>query len=228
MTRDPQNLVTQLDYFFSDDELLGSALTHRSARGNNNERLEFLGDAVLGFVIAAELYRLAPDASEGELSRLRASLVKKATLAEIAAELKLGDYLALGGGELKSGGYRRASILADALEALLGAVYLDGGMAAAEQLIDRLFADRLRAAVEQGAIKDAKTRLQEYLQQRGLALPEYSVSAIFGADHERRFTLVCRAGEPERAVSGEGGSRRRAEQRAASAMLATLRSEESS
>ena len=226
MTRDPQALVSQLDYAFSDDELLGAALTHRSARGDNNERLEFLGDAVLGFVIAAELYRRAPLASEGELSRLRASLVKKATLAEIAGELKLGDYLALGSGELKSGGYRRASILADALEALLGAVYLDGGLSAAEQLIERLYADRLRAAVEKGASKDAKTRLQEFLQQRGLPLPEYTVSAIAGADHERRFTLACRAGEPPRVITGEGGSRRRAEQRAARAMLDALRNEE--
>ena len=222
MIRDRQELVAALDYQFRDPALLTEALTHRSARGSNNERLEFLGDAVLGAVVAARLFHVAPDASEGDLSRLRATLVKKDALADIAMELELGEYLLLGGGELKSGGFRRRSILADGLEALIGAIYCDGGMAAAEALIDRLFSVRLQAAVDSGAHKDAKTRLQEALQKIGLELPEYVVADVAGADHERVFRVTCAVPQRGLTVDAKGRSRRRAEQRAAKAMLEQL------
>ncbi len=217
------SLLTLLGHEFSDASLLDAALTHRSARGPNNERLEFLGDSILGFVISSWLYREAPLASEGELSRMRASLVRKATLADIAGELRLGDSLALGSGELKSGGFRRGSIVADALEALLGAVYLDDGLQRAEEVIKRLFAERVRQVLAEGARKDPKTLLQEYLQAEGAALPEYTVSEVRGKAHEHVFTVECRAGEPPVVATGEGSSRRRAEQAAATRMLEQLR-----
>jgi len=223
VSRDVRTLTAALGYEFDDPELLRAALTHRSALGQNNERLEFLGDAALGFVIASWLYREVPDASEGDLSRLRSSLVNKSTLAGIAADLSLGDYLALGGGELKSGGFRRASIIADALEALLGALYLDGGLARVEGVIERLFAQRVRDVLEVGVQKDSKTLLQEYLQAQGAPLPDYTVSEVRGLAHEHVFTVECTAGEPVVIVRGEGSSRRGAEQAAASRMLEQLR-----
>ncbi|MEM6641243.1 MAG: ribonuclease III [Pseudomonadota bacterium] len=223
--RNREELATRLGYRFLDPTLLDEALTHRSARGRNNERLEFLGDAVLGAVIAARLHDQAPDASEGDLSRLRASLVKRESLAKVAAELSLGDYLSLGGGELKSGGFRRASILADALEAIIGAVFQDGGFSASEEVIDRLFHDRARRAIARGANKDAKTRLQETLQKMGLELPEYEVANVSGADHDRLFRVVCAVPQRALSVDAEGSSRRRAEQRAAAAMLECLASD---
>lgn len=222
MTRNRDELVATLGYAFHDPAYLDEALTHRSARGANNERLEFLGDAVLGAIVAARLYVADTSASEGDLSRLRASLVKKDALADIAVELGIGDYLSLGGGELKSGGFRRRSILADALEAIIGAVYCDGGMSAAEALIDRLFTTRLDAAVRSGAHKDAKTRLQEALQKIGLNLPEYVVADVAGADHERVFRVTCAVPQRGLSVDAKGRSRRRAEQRAAAAMLEQL------
>ena len=165
----------RLQYEPRDLTLFRAALTHRSATGSNNERLEFLGDAVLNLLVAHALYRVFPQANEGDLSRLRARLVSREPLAEIAAELGLGEALQLGSGELKSGGFRRHSILADALEALCGAIFLDGGLDGVEPLIERLFGPRLAALPEPEALKDAKTRLQEYLQSRSLALPRYAV-----------------------------------------------------
>jgi ribonuclease-3 len=217
--RDRRELAAALDCRFNDPALLDEALTHRSARGSNNERLEFLGDAVLGAIIAAELFTAAPDASEGDLSRLRASLVKKESLARIAADLSLGDYLSLGGGELKSGGFRRASILADALEAVIGAVYRDAGMAGAHRVINHLFGEHLQTAIRSGAHKDAKTRLQEALQKDGFELPVYEVAEVSGADHDRVFRVTCAVPQKNLTVEGEGRSRRRAEQRAAASML---------
>lgn len=223
MSLAPGALLSQLGYAFRDPALLESALTHRSAGGVNNERLEFLGDAVLGMVIAENLYRRYPQASEGELSRLRASLVRKQTLAELAFELKLGDYLRLGSGELKSGGFRRDSILADALEAIFGAVYLDGGFAAGAQLILSLYAERLDILPEKPlAIKDPKTQLQEYLQGRHMQLPEYAVISVCGEAHDQTFEVECSIAALAQNTRAQGSSRRRAEQQAAQQMLAQL------
>ncbi len=228
MIRDRAEIARAIGRSFSDPAVLDEALTHRSARGRNNERLEFLGDAVLGAVIASRLFDAAPEASEGDLSRLRASLVKRESLAQVAAELSLGDYLSLGAGELKSGGFRRASILADALEAVIGAVYRDGGFDAAAHVIDRLFTARLQTAVASGADKDAKTRLQETLQKMGLELPSYDVADIAGADHDRIFRVTCAVPQRQLIVDAQGRSRRRAEQRAAAAMLKQLAEAEAS
>ncbi len=198
------------------------ALRHRSVGGTNNERLEFLGDAVLGMVIAHELYTRFPKAAEGELSRLRASLVKKPTLAEVARDLKLGDFLVLGSGELKSGGFRRDSILADALEAVFGAIYLDAGFASCRDVILRLYRNRLDATPAAAQLKDPKTRLQEYLQAQHLDLPEYTVTAIQGQAHRQTFEVSCRVAQLDQQANGTGSSRRRAEQDAAACMLALL------
>jgi ribonuclease-3 len=212
----------ELGYRFRDPEYLQRALTHRSAGGRHNERLEFLGDAVLGFVIAESLHRALPDADEGHLSRLRASLVKRETLAKLAQGLELGQRLHLGAGELKSGGFRRASILADALEALLGAIYLDGDIVAARAVIGRLYADRLRDLPPPEALKDPKTRLQELMQGRGLPVPVYHVEAIHGADHRQSFDVACEIETLTQRTVGHGTSRRRAEQAAAERMLDAL------
>jgi ribonuclease-3 len=209
----------RLGYEPRDLGLFRAALTHRSATGPNNERLEFLGDSVLNLLIARELYVAFPQATEGDLSRLRARLVSREPLAEIAAELNVGDILQLGSGELKSGGFRRQSILADALEALLGAIFLDSGLPAAEPVIVRLFARRIAALPEPEALKDAKTRLQEHLQSRGLALPRYAVSRVEGEDHAQRFTVSCEVAVLGLHTQGSGSSRRRAEQAAAERML---------
>lgn len=216
-------LLRKLDYRFRDISLLFAALTHRSAGGANNERLEFLGDAVLGLVIAEALYTRYPDAAEGELSRLRASLVRKQTLAELARDLELGEFLRLGSGELKSGGFRRDSILADALEAIFGAVYQDGGYDACRALIQALYHERLETLPDDAAeLKDPKTRLQEHLQGRGLELPTYTVLSVFGEAHAQTFKVECRIAALESSACGTGSSRRRAEQQAAQQMLQTL------
>jgi ribonuclease III len=211
-----------LGYQPRDAGLFRAALTHRSAAGANNERLEFLGDAVLNLVIAEQLYRAFPQADEGDLSRLRARLVSREPLAEVAAGLELGSVLRLGSGELKSGGFRRQSILADALEAVCGAVFLDGGLAAVEPLVQTLFAPRLAALPDPATLKDAKTRLQEYLQERGLALPRYRVERIEGAAHAQTFRVSCEVAAFGRRVQGGGSSRRRAEQEAAERMLGEI------
>lgn len=216
-------LMQALGYSFSDEKLLKLALTHRSVSGNhNNERLEFLGDSILGMIIADYLYHRFPQEKEGRLTRLRANLVKQESLAEIARRLKLGDYLSLGAGELKSGGFRRDSILADTVEALLGAIYLDSGnIDLCRHCLLAWYDDRLDQAAAEPVLKDPKSRLQEYLQAHHLALPVYSVSAIMGEDHNQTFKVQCAIdGSPP--VFGSGNSRRHAEQAAATALLQQL------
>ena len=211
----------KLGYRFADDSLLQLALTHRSAGRPNNERLEFLGDALVNLAVAEMLFDSRPHANEGELSRLRAQLVSEAGLAERARTLQLGDALKLGPGELKSGGYRRDSILADAFEALVAAIYRDGGYAVCRDWLRAVFAESL--AVAGPPQKDPKTRLQEWLQARGLPLPRYELLAEHGEEHARQFDVVCVVEQPQAArFEGRGGSRRAAEQVAAEAALASL------
>jgi len=212
----------RLGYEPRDLALFRAALTHRSAPGANNERLEFLGDAVVNLAIAQRLYQAFPLATEGELSRLRARLVSREPLAEIAVSLGLGETLQLGSGELRSGGFRRQSILADALEALCGAIFLDGGLGAVEPIIARLFTERIAALPSPEALKDAKTRLQEYLQSRSLTLPRYLILGIEGEDHAQIFRVSCEVPGLALRVEGGGSSRRRAEQQAAQAMLEAI------
>lgn len=219
---DVARLQQALNYRFNEPSLLELALTHRSAGGANNERLEFLGDSILNHLVAEALFRQFPDAREGELSRMRASLVRGETLAEVARELDLGEYLHLGSGERKSGGHRRGSILADALEAVLGAILLDSGAEACRDCVNRWFETRFAAVSGSAKMKDAKTRLQEWLQGRGMPLPEYELLATEGEAHARRFRVVCRLREPRLSVEGGGSSRRRAEQAAAGAALEKL------
>ena len=210
-------LCRKLGYVFLQPELLARALTHRSYSQANNERLEFLGDSVLNCVVAAHLYDAYPDLPEGQLSRLRSNLVNQQTLADLALRLELGECLLLGEGERKSAGARRPSILADAMEALLGAIYLDGGFAAAQRVLLALYVPLIEQAGVQTLGKDAKTLLQEYLQGRKLPLPQYTVTAIQGEAHAQLFRVECRIAPLEVATHGEGGSRRAAEQAAAEA-----------
>lgn len=214
----------RLGYEPRDLALFRAALTHRSAAGPNNERLEFLGDAVLNLLVAQRLYEVFPQAAEGDLSRLRARVVSREPLAEVASSLQLGETLQLGSGELVSGGFRRQSILADALEALCGAVYLDGGIEAAEPVIARLFGARIAALPQVEALKDPKTRLQEYLQSRSLPLPRYAILSIEGEQHAQTFEVSCEVPDLGRRVRGRGSSRRRAEQEAAERMLMEVES----
>lgn len=209
----------RLGYEPREVSLFVAALTHRSATGPNNERLEFLGDAVLNLAIARHLYLAFPAASEGDLSRLRARVVSAEPLAEVAAAIGLGDELQLGSGELKTGGFRRQSILADALEAICGALFLDGGLEAAEQVIRRLFEQRIAALPAPETLKDSKTRLQEYLQSRGYSLPRYAVDHIEGEAHAQTFHVTCDVPDIRRRSQGSGSSRRRAEQEAAERIL---------
>ena len=213
-------LCAALGYIFQRPELLEEALTHRSALPRNNERLEFLGDALLNLIVAEHLFQRYPQASEGELSRLRATLVKGEALAELARGLKLGEELRLGQGELRSGGPQRESILADALEAIFGAVYLDGGLKACRSLILHLYRNNLAGLASADELKDPKTRLQEYLQARQQPLPIYSVLEIRGEPHAQSFTVECAVAD-RRAVA-VGSSRRKAEQDAARQMLERL------
>lgn len=211
-----------LRYRFDDPSLLEAALTHRSASADNNERLEFLGDAFLSFFVAMKLYQMHPHANEGDLSRLRAALVKEATLAEIGRELGVDSQLILGAGEVRSGGASRDAALADTVEALIGAVLLDGGHDAAGLLLGRLYTVRLEQLPDSAALKDAKTQLQEWLQRRGLSLPAYKVDQVHGRHHEQTFTVICRVAEKAASTVGHGQSRRRAEQAAAAEMLLVL------
>ena len=223
MTYPLSDLAKTLGYRFADLNLLQQALTHRSAGSRNNDRLEFLGDAVLGSVIAAELYKHYPQASEGELSRLRSSLVRRESLAELAQQHLIGRYIKLGPGERKSGGHHRDSILADALEALFGAIYLDGGFAPCQQCILSLFAEKLGKVPDLDKLKDPKTRLQEHLQSRQLALPEYAVMDISGDAHAQLFRVSCTVSTTGNPVTeGKARSRRHAEQEAAEKMLELL------
>lgn len=213
-------LERALGYRFRDANLRTAALTHRSAGGSNYERLEFLGDALLGCVIGEALYRHLPRAPEGDLTRLRALLVREDTLAELARDLALGEALALGSGELKSGGFRRASILADALEALIGAVYLDSDFDTCRSLVLTLFATRLASLPAPSELKDPKTRLQEWQQARQQPLPVYRIVEVSGEPHVRTFTVECTC--VGHAVIATGSSRRKAEQEAAGRVLAAL------
>ena len=215
-------LRERLGHEMQDPALFSAALTHRSASGRNNERLEFLGDSVLNLLVAELLYERFPQASEGDLSRLRASLVSAAPLAMIAQDIELGDELQLGSGELKTGGFRRQSILADALEALIGAIYLDAGLDAARHLVRRLWAAQLEHLPQAEALKDPKTRLQEYLQARGHALPDYRLEQIAGEAHAQHFTVCCEIAALGLQATGEGLSRRRAEQQAAQRIIDQL------
>jgi ribonuclease-3 len=210
-----QDLPERLGYAFQQPRLLRQALTHRSFGTPHNERLEFLGDAVLNCAVAALLFERFPGLPEGNLSRLRAALVNQDSLSELAQALDLGATLNLGEGELKSGGFRRPSILADALEAILGAVYLDGGFDAAAALVQRLFEARLQAIDPKTVGKDPKTLLQEHLQGRRLALPRYSVLSVEGEAHDQHFHVECVIPELDIRTLGEGPSRRAAEQSAA-------------
>ncbi|MEA2080615.1 MAG: ribonuclease III [Pseudomonadota bacterium] len=222
MSRSLDGLSRTLGYDFKDPQLLQAAVTHRSAGGQNNERLEFLGDAILGYIIADWLYTLFPDANEGRLSRLRASLVKKETLADIARSVAVGDYLRLGSGELKSGGFRRDSTLADALEAILGGIALDGDFEACRACVQRLFSSKIHQVSVLDELKDPKTRLQEYLQSRKLDLPIYEVMEVIGKSHNQQFHVECRVAGTRQSSQGEGSSRRSAEQAAAAGMLERL------
>jgi ribonuclease III len=226
---DPAGLEKVLGYAFRDLGLLAGAVVHRSAPNErpaacpaSNERLEFLGDAVLDLIIAEDLYRRFPEAPEGELTRYKASLVSELALADVARDVGLGSYLLLGRGEEETGGRDKPSILSDALEAVLGAVYLDGGVAAAEALVLRLFGDALAAVQETGAPRgDYKTALQEWTQARGLGLPAYRLEATEGPDHARRYTVVVALGGKALAT-GQGASKREAERLAARGALAAL------
>jgi ribonuclease-3 len=212
-------LAEQFSVDLSDPALLARALTHRSHGSVNNERLEYLGDAVLSFLVAEMLFLRYPDASEGELSRFRASLVSGEALAATAASLGLGEQLLLGEGEMKSGGHRRATILADALEAMVGAIYLDQGIEVARRVAGRLFEAAIDTLPSASELKDPKTRLQEWLQGRGHPLPDYTVLEVSGEPHDQRFSVRCDV--PALAISAvaDGSSRRRAEQEAAQRIL---------
>ena len=212
-------LNQSLHYEFSDERLLKKALTHRSAASDNNERFEFLGDAVLQVVISEWIFEERPDASEGRLSRLRSTLVKDSTLAEIAVELGVGEHLILGSGEKKSGGHRRSSILADTVEAIFAAVYLDAGFDAARKLIRRTYSKRIKDLPEGGELRDPKSRLQEYLQSRQLPLPDYRTVNVTGKAHKQSFEVSCTIIDPDLTTTGKGLTRRDAEQEAAVAML---------
>lgn len=219
MRQDLTRLSRVLDYQFRDETLLQTALTHSSFGQGHNERLEFLGDSILGWVIADALYQRFPHAREGQLSRLRAGLVRGVTLAEIARELELGKYLRLGQGEMKSGGFRRDSTLADAFEAVLGAIFLDSSVNTCQQKILALFASRLDAQTLDDTLKDPKTRLQEYLQSRKQALPNYRILSTSGKDHEQVFHVACDVESIPEPFEAEGVSRRHAEQAAAQKAL---------
>lgn len=217
--------AARLGHQFVDPAVLTAALTHRSAGRVNYERLEFLGDAVLTLVVSELLYRAFAASNEGDLSRYRATLVSGSMLAEIATELGLGEQLRLGGGELKSGGFRRGSILSDALEGVIGAVYVDGGFEAARTVVGRLYSGRLERLPVPHELKDAKTRLQEELQRRGLPLPAYVVESVSGEPHEQHFAVACEVTSLGLRTRGEGSSRRRAEQGAAQRLLEVLADE---
>jgi len=211
--------IPGIPYLFTDPALLELALAHRSVGKVNNERLEFLGDSILNAVISAHLYELKPDNDEGELSRFRARVVRGETLAKLAVKLKLGDYISLGEGEMKSGGFNRSSILADALEAILGAIYLDGGYQPCATAVLHICAPVIAGLPTAGELKDPKTRLQEWLQGRGHRLPEYCLVSEGGPPHKKHFVVQCAQTVTGIKVTGEGSSRQKAEQAAAAAAL---------
>ncbi|MCP4046517.1 MAG: ribonuclease III [Gammaproteobacteria bacterium] len=214
--------IPGIPYSFKNPELLTLALSHRSVGRLNNERLEFLGDSILNFVVSARLFDLKTDNNEGGLSRLRARVVRGETLAKLASELKLGDYIKLGEGESKSGGYKRNSILADVLEAVFGAIYLDGGFEPCERVIQHVCDPYIAGLPDAGELKDSKTLLQEYLQGRGYGLPEYSLLKAEGPPHRKEFLIQCVNQAAEIKVTGKGRSRRKAEQVAAAVALDSI------
>ena len=222
MASSAKQLQERLQYTFSDQQLLVLALSHRSRGSQNNERLEFLGYAVLGLTISNFLYRRFSHASEGDLSRIRSQIVRAESLAEIARSLELGPELLLGQGEMKSGGQRRDSILGDTVEALIGAIYLDGGILSAERCILSWFSEQLNAVALDVPVKDPKTALQEWLQGRGRALPEYQLVKTEGEDHSRLYTMSCIIDELKSAATATASSRRRAEQLVAEKILKEL------
>ncbi|CAM4397514.1 MAG: Ribonuclease 3 [Legionella sp.] len=219
-----ERLCRRLNYQFSNQAYLKQALTHCSVGSDNYERFEFLGDSILSFVIANELFHRFPQQSEGQLSRLRSFLVRGDMLVEIARELDLGDYLYLGQGELKSGGFRRASILSDALEAVFAAIFFDGGVDAAKEVILQLYKSRLEDPNLNDCLKDSKTQLQEYLQAEKLALPEYVLTKVEGEEHDQIFYVACTVDKAKQITHGQGPNRRKAEQIAAKLMLEQLKS----
>jgi len=212
-------LERTIGYSFKDKLLFDLALTHRSYKGANNERLEYLGDAILSFVIAEYLFKRFPDAKEGQMSRLRSSLVKGVTLAEIGKHFKLGDFLKLGGGELKSGGFRRESIIADAVEAIMGAIFLDSGHDTCRDVILAWYESRLSVLTLENTEKDAKTKLQEYLQSRKEQLPKYEVESVVGEAHDQTFSVSCSVESLKLRTQAGGSNRRVAEQKAAQKAL---------
>ena len=216
-------LCTLTGYQFKQTNLLEQALTHRSySRQLNNERLEFLGDSILNLIISNHIYERFSAADEGDLSRIRASLVKEETLAQVARQIDLGDYIHLGGGELKSGGFRRASILSDALEALIGAIYLDSDYAQTEAAVLHLYREQLQNIDAGANLRDPKTRLQEYLQANKKSLPIYQVDQITGKSHDQVFTVSCKLTDLDMQSNGKGSSRKKAEQQAAQKILDKL------
>ncbi len=226
MSSGSAQLQRKLDYQFNDLELLDLALTHRSRGAHNNERLEFLGDSILNHVVAEALYHKFPKAREGDMSRMRASLVKGETLAEVGRELALGDILKLGPGEMKSGGHRRGSILADTVEAIVGAILLDSGVEQCRRVVLALMCSRLEALAENSIAKDSKTRLQEFLQSRGKTLPDYQLERVEGEDHSQEFFVRCELPDFSLSLAGHGSSRRKAEQEAAQRALEELQANE--
>ena len=222
MIKKPETLCKKLGLAFDQPQLFITALTHRSAGAHNNERLEFLGDAILGFVIAQKLYDSFPGVDEGTLSRLRASLVNESSLAELARKHQLGDYLYLGSGELKSGGFRRDSILSDALEAIMGALFKDQGIVRCQEWIIQIFTDKLQVLSADNWQKDPKTQLQELMQAKKMELPDYTLIDMSGLAHEQTFKVKCSVALIAESCVGTGVSRKKAEQSAAEMMLAKL------
>ncbi|OEF51194.1 ribonuclease III [Enterovibrio norvegicus] len=222
MTTPTNKLQRRIAYEFRDMALLSLALTHRSASGQHNERLEFLGDSILSFVVADDLYHRFPNVDEGDMSRMRATLVRGNTLAELGREFELGDVLQLGPGELKSGGFRRDSILADAVEAIIGAIYLDSDLETVRGIVLGWYKKRLDTIMPGANQKDPKTRLQEFLQGRRKPLPAYNVTKVQGEAHNQQFTVECEVAGLERPAVGKGSSRRKAEQAAAELALEKL------
>lgn len=223
MTQKTLVFARKTDLQFNDLGLLEAALTHRSAGARNNERLEFLGDAILGFVIADKLYQKFPKASEGVLSRLRASLVNQESLAELARTLAIGDYLIMGFGELTNGGFRRDSILSDAVEAIIGSVFIDQGFARSQNWVLKIFADKIDQLTMDNWQKDPKTQLQEFMQSHRLDLPVYNLLSQSGLDHSQTFKIECRVSVVDEFTLGSGASRKKAEQVAAKSMLTILK-----
>ncbi len=217
-----EHICSRVHYRFTDPQLLKKALTHRSRSADNYERLEFLGDSILGFIIAEWLYFRFPDLTEGKLSRMRAAIVRKDTLAQVARSLELGQVVILGEGELKSGGHERNSILADALEAIIGAIYLDGGLGPCKDFVLDVFGPDLDNLRPDTAYKDAKSRLQEYLQKHGLAVPNYLIVNVSGEPHCQTFEVECRIEGVQQTFTATGTSRRDAEQSAAEQAIFAL------